>query len=352
MDLKYILYTLNNLSAIVENYNKEILDNINDNIDDFDEFICNYIYEEYSDRILNEFSASDEIDNKDIITMIKFKFHDSSSYIQNSCNNNLIKYLKEPFLESYKKVLKEKTEEMINFACEQKETLRVQIYNIFTINSDSILDNIDEKLNQTQESINKYKIYANNFEINSDLIEFLNKYVQSKVEPIYSNIKTLIKNAKTNNGNNILEYLNKSSEIYLNSLNISYFNNLSSFIYSNFQNNFLNNITRHINLYNPDNYSEHLEEKKKNLTGNLRILESNENGEIIRNLYIEKMPDKALGKTFNDILDSSHLVKSFIASLNEFNVFYEQIKSYIVQLEDNCKISQILIEEKKEAGNI
>ena len=350
MDLKYKLYTLNNLAEIVENYNKEILDNINDNIDDFDEFICNYIYEEYSDRILNEFLVSDEIDNKDIITMIKLKFHDSSSYIQNSCNNNLIKYLKEPFLESYKKVLKEKTEEMINFAYEQKETLRVQIYKKFTINSDIILDNIDEKLNQTQESINKYKIYANNFEINSDLIEFLNKYVQNNVEPIYSNIKTLIKNAKTNNRNNILEALNKSSEIYLNSLNLSYFNNLSSFIYSNFQNNFLNNITRHINLYNPDHYSEHLEEKKKNLTGNLRILESNETGEIIRNLYIEKMPDKALGKTFKDILDSSNLVKSFITSLNEFNVFHEQIKSYIVQLEDNCKRSEILIEEKKETG--
>ena len=97
MDLNFKLYTLNNLSAIVENYNKEILDNTNDNIDDFDEFISNYIYEEYSDRILNEFLVSDENDKKDILTMIKLKFHDSSSYIQNSCNSNLIKYLKEPF---------------------------------------------------------------------------------------------------------------------------------------------------------------------------------------------------------------------------------------------------------------
>ena len=43
------------MSAIVENYNKEIFDNINNIIDDLDEFIYNYIYEENSDRILNEF---------------------------------------------------------------------------------------------------------------------------------------------------------------------------------------------------------------------------------------------------------------------------------------------------------
>lgn len=102
---------------------------------------------------------------------------------------------------------------MINFAYKQKETLIVQIYNKFTINSDSIIYNNDEKMNQTQESIHKYKIYANNFEKNFGLIEFLNKYVQNKVEPIYSNITTLIKSAKTNNKNNILLALNKSAEI-------------------------------------------------------------------------------------------------------------------------------------------
>ena len=51
---------------------------------------------------------NDEIDNKDIITMIKLKFHDFSSYIQNGCGGDLIECLKEPFLEPYKKVLKEK----------------------------------------------------------------------------------------------------------------------------------------------------------------------------------------------------------------------------------------------------
>ena len=347
MDLKYKLYNLNNLITIVENYNAKILSSINDNIDDFDKFICNYIYEEYSNRILNEFSV-DKIDDENIVKMIKFKFHDSSSFIQSNCNATLIKYLKEPFLKSYKKVLKEKTDEMINFANNQKEVLRANIYNKFTINSDNILDNIDEKMNLTEESINKYKTYVNNFTIDSDLIDFLNKYGQIEVNPILSNIITLIKNSKTNNKNNFLELLNKNSEKYLNLFNTNEFTNLSNYIYTYFQNTFLNNITKHINLYNPDNYKEHLEEKKENL--NLRILESNETDQGIRNLYIERMPDKALGKTFKEILYSSNLVKSFITSLNEFNVFHEQIESYITQLEENSKLSQKLINEKKEKG--
>ena len=88
--------------------------------------------------------------------------------------------------------MNEKTKEMIKFANEQKEILRMQIYDKFTLNPDDILNKVNEYLNLSEKSINEYKNFFNSFKINNEFVNFLNNYGEKNIKPVFSNLIILI----------------------------------------------------------------------------------------------------------------------------------------------------------------
>ena len=88
--------------------------------------------------------------------------------------------------------MNEKTKEMFMLVKEQKEVLKSKIDDLFSLDSDQVLYEVNEKINNTLESINEYNNYFETFKISKDTYDFLNNYGNSSIKPIY------LKNLKMN----------------------------------------------------------------------------------------------------------------------------------------------------------
>ena len=64
--------------------------------------------------------------------------------------------IKNPFIEQYKKTLNKETNEMIYFIKKLKEESRDDLNKLFTLNSDNILVEIENKLNNTVRAVEAY----------------------------------------------------------------------------------------------------------------------------------------------------------------------------------------------------
>ena len=260
MDLKMNLYNLNNLGLIVENYNGIILDKLNDKIDDFINYIQDYTLTQYS-KTFDEFYVDKKF-NDDILSLIKPKIQQVNTFLVKNFKNKLNLYLKEPFIKSYNEVMNKKTNEMLNFANKQKEQLRQNIYDKLTINSENILNVINENQNKTENSINEYYAHNKTFNINNDLIQYLNSFYDNNIDDKISNLITIINGAKSINNNITLNNLKEDSEKYENKFNLNEFANNSDNIIHFLEETYINNITESIDKYDADNYKEKLKELK------------------------------------------------------------------------------------------
>ena len=109
--------------------------------------------------------------------------------MEKNYQNMLDAYLKEKLLTSYTKVMNEKTKEMTKLVNEQKEILKSKIDDLFSLDSDKILNEVNEKINNTLDSINEYNTYFETFSISKDIINYLNKYGSSTLKPNFENFK-------------------------------------------------------------------------------------------------------------------------------------------------------------------
>ena len=157
-DLKIKLYSLNNLDSIIEEKNSKILELLDITINDFINDSKNHIIRKY----LSYFKADTSIGlafNEDI----KKKIDENLNKIINEIESDYIllldKYLKEQLISSYTKVLDEKTEEMIKRVRTQREYIKSRIDDLFSLDPDEVLNDINTKLNNTINSIEEYKIY-------------------------------------------------------------------------------------------------------------------------------------------------------------------------------------------------
>ena len=348
LDLKRKIYILNDLDSTVENKNIEILSKINYKLDEFINNIQIFIIKQYIDNYNNEFSVESNY-NQNILSIIKSNLSDLYISIKKKCSNDLNEYLKEPFIESYKKVMNEKTEEMVIFTKEKKNIIRDIILYIKTTDTDNILETLNETINKIEESVNEYNNHFKTFEIDNELLRYLNEYGNINLHPLFLNLINTINSAKINNKNININYLNENLKKYEDSFKLNEFINLSNDIKLFFNENYFKKITEYIEDYNPNNYKNKLEEEQMKYKDRyIRRLEGKETREDIENKFRDRIADKALDTTFQNILNSSEMVKTFINGLNEFEVFNENINKYINFINENYKKSEKIIKDKKE----
>ena len=80
----------------------------------------------------------------------------------------LEQYLKVNLINSYSKVMNDKIREMIKFVDEQRETLQSKINDLFSLDSDKVLFEVNEKINNTLGAINEYNRFFDTFSISND----------------------------------------------------------------------------------------------------------------------------------------------------------------------------------------
>ena len=148
VDIKYKLFTLNNLDALVDSKNNFIISNLNSKLEGYFNEARDYIIERY----LNEMITSEEFDlkfNVEVKEIVKGIIIDKKSNYENEYVNMIDIYVKNNFVKEYTKILNEATEDMKSFIEKSKIELKTELDQIFSLDSDLVLADIQTKLNNT-----------------------------------------------------------------------------------------------------------------------------------------------------------------------------------------------------------
>ena len=318
VDIKLQLYNLNNIDSVVIDKNNYIISSLNNKFEIFIEETKNYIVNKY----INEMITSEEFDlkfNINLIDKIKEIINGNIHNYENEYNTMIKEYIKTPFIEEYNLILNEATENMKNFIGKEKIELKAELDNIFSLDTDVILAEIQYKLNNTIKSANDYNKHFTTFKISDEVINFLNNFGEDILVPKYKEIKELL-DKKT--AELVLNNLENLSSEYRNEYSIEYFedevnkanNNFSSYF------NHFNELIREYG-YIEDVYKENLD---KEIAKNTKLRLLNEG--INNNIY--KTPDIKLDKAFTELKHTSSIIKEFILSFEYFSDFEDNIKKY------------------------
>ena len=324
-DLKLKIFSLNNLDTTVANKNNEVLNLLEIEVDKFiiesKEFIINH----YKTMINSDTSI--ELNFNELIYQ---KIQANINLIQKGIEEDYIsvlnKYFKEQLITSYTNVMNFKTNDMIRTIKNQREMLESQLNDLFVIEPDNVLNDINIKMNNTLNLIEKYKNHFYKFKISNELVNFLNGYGESKIQPFYKSLLSLL---DTETKDKIIINVEKNSQDYEKYYNLREFINNSNNIYLMFQTNYIEEIKEIINSYGINEYPDNLEnEIMKRNERNRRLKERLLSEEEIELIYQEKIADKAIDDTFKNLLTSSNNTKNYINTFEKFDDFDKLITYY------------------------
>jgi len=335
-DLKLKIYSLNDLDLVAKQKNKEVLELLNRKVNEFIDNSKDYLIDQYNSFFVNDVSIESDFNgvlhNEIIEILYSLENEFDKSYL-----NYMNKYFKDKLISSYTKVMNEKTADMVLKVADQRELLKSFLDDIFSLEPDSVLNDINNKINNTLRSINKFNTHFTDFNISDNLVDYLNNYGKNNIQPKFDGILDIL-NKETKN--KITETISKNSKNYIDYFNDKEFIEKSNNTYINIDKKYIKNINESIEEYGKENYPINLENEINRQTDrNIRRLERLLTEEEIENEHKEKIADKSIDDTFSKILTSSNSTKRFINSFEKFNDFEQIINENINKLNSAYKYS-------------
>ena len=342
-DLKIRLYNLNNLDLTVEKKNKQILSLLEKKTNEFIKDSKIQIMEKYMSYLQSDVSIKQAFSNI-ILDKIDDNLIEMKPEMEKKYQNMLLIYLKEKLINSYSKVMNDKTKEMIMLVNERKEVLKSKLDDLFSLDSDQVLFEVNEKINNTLDAINEYNNYFGTIKISQDTYDFLNSYGNSTIKPIFETFKIELNKATKDK---LTENVDENSK-QIESLSPNDFISQSNNITQYFNSNYINNITLSIESYGIDNYKDNLDiERNKKRSRILRLLDGTETEEDIAESARERIVDREVEEIFDRILSTSNNIKNYFDSLKEFSDFDKKLTNYKNNLNIAYKSSKDLIEKNE-----
>ena len=342
-DLKTRIFNLNDLDLTISYINDTILELLEKKITEFITESRIKIIKEYNNYFLNDDEISTSF-NSEVLKKINDSLILANPTISNDYKVMIEQYLKEKLFSSYTKIMNEKTNEIIQFVNEKKVLIKSKLSGFFSLDSDQVLIEVNQKINNTLAAINNYEDYFKSFEIPNSIFTFLNKYGNSIIKPKFNDLNTILRQeAKdkiiTNLNENSKNIENLSSDQFIRQVNDDY---------TFFNENYIQNFMHSINSYGTNNYSTHLKNKMENKTEILRRrLDGSQTEEEISTEAIERVLDQGIETNFLYLLNSINNIKNNIKTLEEFNQIENKIKNYISLVNEKNKESRKLIEENE-----
>ena len=225
----------------------------------------------------------------------------------------------EPFIKQYITMLNEATDNMKDFIENSKIPLKANFDNLFSLDSNTVLAEIQSELKDINQCIEEYNSNFSSFKISEEVNSFLDSFGDNLLIPKYLPIKELLdKRAQES----ILNNLEQLSNEYRNEYSIEPFKTEVNNINTNFS-SYFNNFTDILKSYGTINdvYKNNLD-KEIAKNSRLRFLDEETNNDF-------NIPDVKLDSTMNEIKNSSMFLKEYIQSLDLFNILEENINNYI-----------------------
>ena len=335
-DIKLKIYSLNDLDLVAQEKNKEVLDllnkKVNEFIEDSKEFLIGKYKEFFKNDVSIEHSFNEIIYNEIIEILYSLENDFDKSYL-----DLMNKYLKDKLISSYTKVMNDKTADMVLSVVEKREMLKSKIDDIFSLEPDYVLNDINNKINNTLRYIDKFNTHFTTFKISENFVDFLNDYGKNNIQPKFDGILDIL-NQETKN--KITDTIGKNSKNYIDYFNDKEFIEKSNNTITDIDKKYIKNINESIEEYGKDKYPNNLEiEIGRQTKRNRRRLERLLTEEEIENEHKEKIADKAIDDTFTKLLNSSNYTKRFIYSFEKFNEFDKIINENINKLNTAYKFS-------------
>ena len=330
-DLKYKLYNLNNLDKISEEKNMKVLNLLNNNVEQFIEESKRHILKDYKLFLKEDASIHSSFDEK-IIKCIQSNLEDISPDLENDYVHLLNENFKNKLINSYSNVMNAQTADLIQTIDDLKTAIKSKIDDLFTLDIDKVLNEINDKMNITLDSIMEYNNHFKSFEIPRELITFVESYGNNEIKPIYHGIEYLL-NKETKNAT--LQKIEPRLKEFENNYNIENFMNQRDAKYKTLKEDNIDLIYNEIENYGKteSEYKNILQNNINKIEGRrLRILTGEETNEDIIKGFQETISDKAIDDNFRKLIISSENSINYFQSFESFDEFENTITKYMKKL--------------------
>ena len=328
-DLKLKIYSLNNLDSIAQKRNNEVLNLSNKKVDEFIIDSKDFLTEKYIEFFRNDVSIETNFTG-----IVRQEILDNLIELRDNFNNDYLnlmnEFFKDKLITIYTDTINKETKNLVKNIEESREGLKVNIDDIFSLDPDEVLDDINNKMNNTLASIYRYNNHFNTFKISENLENFLYYYGSTNIQSKFNRILNIF-NEATKNG--IEDAIEKNHDNYINYYDLEEFIKKADNTHIKIYQNYFENLNKTIYNYGIDEYPNNLENEILRQTelhnkNKQRILKEDE----IDNIKKEKIADKTIDETFKRILNSSLNAKTYIYSLNYFDDFDRIIDENINKL--------------------
>lgn len=342
-DLKLKIYSLNDLDKTSKNRNTEVLELLNKTVEKFVQDSQDFIVGKYISFFNNDVSIKQNYGDGIVYQSIINKLYHLEDKFKDDYTKLLNEYLTDKLITSYTKVMKEKTNEMVLSVEEKRELLKSKIDDLFSLDPDTVLQDINIKINNTLNSIEHFNSHFKLFNISNNLKNYLNDFGTNNIQPKFEGLMDIL-NRETKD--EIINTIDKNSEEYINYFNDAEFIEKSDASYNEIKEKYIENINSGIIDYGKEEYLDKLEKEIGRISDKIRRRrERLLSEEEIENDRRERIADKAIDNTFSKLLSSSKNTKKFIDNLEKFDNFDKIINENINKLNIAYKKSSNRIKE-------
>lgn len=295
---------------------------LDDKIDEFIEKSKYKILEDYQSFLKSDTSIQLEF-GRSIQQSIENNLNSIRGALEKDYTSLLNEQFKKNFINSYTKIMNEKTNDMIQTVNNLKVSIKSLFDDLFSLDIEKVLNQTNYQMNITLDSIEEYKTHFDTFKVPEELIEYSFNYGNNYLKPLYEKLEFLINNETKSLTLNSIN--NHSKEFEKCFISDEIMNKIHDILLSIKTNN--DNILNEINSYGIKEYPQKLQDEVNKLSSRaLRRLNEEQTEEDEIEEYQEKIADKSIDENFHKLLNISKNTKKFIETYEYFDQFIDDLE--------------------------
>jgi len=316
-ELKTKICDMNNIESLIFENMDYIMKSVDTNKEKFIIDVKDSLIKDYLSFLENEPMIEKNFDDS-IVKLIKNSLNIAKNDIEATYIDSLYSNLNKKFISTYNETLNKETENILDLINRIKEDQISEMGDLFTLEPENILEEINDNINKTLKSIIEYNSLS--FSPPDELINFFNNFPEDKIKPIYDQFKN---NIDKSSNNLVISHFKNNTKNYETSFNLDKIMNYSEESFFAFKDNYIDNISLYLDHFKvdyPDIYEKELSKEKE---------------------YVINY--KPLEDTLQKLLTNFENTKIYIETLKEFNDYDKIIKNNINNLNIAYKESKRLI---------
>ena len=345
IDLKFRLYRLNDLNYTIKEKRIEIINLLEDKLNELIDNLTNIASDTYT-SYLKENPIIERNFNPIIIKAIENNLNVILPQIEKEYNEALEKYLKKRFVDSFRNILDEETNNLLDdFDYEQKR-LKDALDKLFSEKIDDDLHEVNKNIHRTITSIWDYNMFLPTFFIPDKLYNFFRLYANNTIIPLFETFRYDLENLTYIS---IVETINNKSKL-IEKINVTEFLIKCRELKIYFEVNYYNPLLTAFNEYNTPSYQINLFNKRDELLNRLKLRRLLEDDE--KKTGMIRLESKNVEETFKEIYQLIKQTKNSFFACLECDYLYQMASNYVFITSQTYKYIKWWIAKNKYSKNI